>query len=112
MEQIIISKVADHCRVSFADMRSPSRFNKIVKARHIAFYLMRKHTNLSSSQIGSLLFRDHTTTLHACKSVENQMKLYSTYRNEIEDLSREIQNALPVLIEGEEVFMEPDFFTN
>jgi chromosomal replication initiator protein len=52
-----------------------SRKNRtIALARHFSMYLARKHTRLSSSDIGRLLGdKNHATVLVACKKIEEQI---------------------------------------
>lgn len=113
MKDYIIDTICKHCEVTRDELRMANRKSKYIKARHLAFYFIRKYTDLSLSDTGRLFYRDHATVMNGERSVAAQIKLYSRYRKEIEPIEQDIINALPVNIpEPEDVFMEPDYFTN
>ncbi len=67
--------VMNHLSVSLAELRSEKRDKEISRARHIAFYLMKKHTHKSLKEIGAFLARkDHTTVLHAYEKINDSQK--------------------------------------
>jgi chromosomal replication initiator protein len=45
---------------------------RVVFARQVAMYLMRKHMGLSFGSIGERYGRDHTTVLHAARAIETR----------------------------------------
>jgi chromosomal replication initiator protein len=45
---------------------------RVVFARQVAMYLMRKHMSLSFGTIGERYGRDHTTVLHAARAIETR----------------------------------------
>lgn len=62
-------------KVNIGDLKSKKRFKNIILARHIAMYLCRKHTSLPSAFIGFKFGgRDHSTVLHALKSLERKLR--------------------------------------
>ena len=64
---------------------------KWCKARQIAMYLAKKHTDFSTAKIGTLIGnKDHATVLHACKTIKQLKEVDKSFRAEIE----EIQTAL------------------
>ena len=53
-----------------AELDGEKRFGRIVRARHVAMYLVRELAGSSLSEIGALFGgRDHTTALYACKRI-------------------------------------------
>jgi len=57
------------------DLRGATRQRAVVQARHVAIYLSRQLTEWSLQQIGAYYGgRDHSTVLHACRKVEEQLK--------------------------------------
>lgn len=56
-------------------MRSKSRSKLNVLARNIAFYLARKHTNLSLAEIGKHFNRNHSTVIKGIANIERDVKL-------------------------------------
>lgn len=67
---LIAEKVMMHCGVTLAELRSAKRNKELARARHLAMYLMKKHTTSSLKEIGIFLARsDHTTVLHAYEKI-------------------------------------------
>jgi chromosomal replication initiator protein len=70
----IESAVADFFSVSSSALHSSKKDRTVSLARHFSMYLARKHTKMSSSEIGRLLGdKNHATVLVACKKVEEQL---------------------------------------
>ncbi len=68
----IESAAADFFQITPAAIHSAKKDRTIALARHFSMYLARKHTHLSSSEIGRLLGdKNHATVLVACKKVED-----------------------------------------
>ena len=68
----IIQTVSDSLDIPVAKMYSRRRFREFVIARHIAMFLLKRHTKMSLKSIG-LMFgkRDHTTVIHAIATVND-----------------------------------------
>lgn len=62
----IINKVASEHGVTFEDVMGNSRMQHVIYARHECFNAL-QNAGLSSSQVGRLMGRDHTTVLHGAK---------------------------------------------
>jgi len=70
----IQKKVAAHYSIKLADMSSPRKLKQIVLPRQVAMYLSKKLTTLSLPEIGKNFGgRDHTTVLHACKRISEEL---------------------------------------
>lgn len=64
--------VADFYRIKIIDLISKKRTRIIARPRQIAMSLARELTQFSLPEIGNAFGgRDHTTVLHACKTIEN-----------------------------------------
>lgn len=65
---------AHYFQIRLATLRSDTRQQSAVRARSVAMYLMRQFTSRSLLQIGAYFGgRDHTTVLHACRRVAEQV---------------------------------------
>jgi chromosomal replication initiator protein len=86
----IQNTVSSYFNIDLKDIHSKSRKQEIVKARQVAMFLCKKHTNYSFAHIGNIVGkRDHATVLHACTQIQNQIdvnKSFRTVMNEIEVL--------------------------
>ena len=70
----IESSVASFFGITPAAIHSSKKDRTIALARHFTMFLARKHTRLSSSEVGRLLGdKNHATVLVACKKVEEQV---------------------------------------
>jgi chromosomal replication initiator protein len=61
-----------------------SRLRHTALARHVAMFLVRKHTNLSLHEVGILFKRDHSCVVNACKIVNSRLAELSGYISSIE----------------------------
>ncbi|NCD25000.1 MAG: chromosomal replication initiator protein DnaA [Deltaproteobacteria bacterium] len=69
----IISFVCQAYGFALDDLRSKSRKKDRVVARNTAFYLARKHTDLSLAEIGQRFNRKHSTVIKGIASVEQEV---------------------------------------
>jgi len=64
-------KIADRCNIKFSDMSSNKRSRTVARPRQIAMYISKLLTNHSLANIGRKFGgKDHTTVIHAVKTVE------------------------------------------
>lgn len=71
----IESNVSTFFGLTPADIHSSKKDRTISIARHISMYLARKHTNMSSPEIGRFMGgKNHATVLLACKKIEDMLK--------------------------------------
>jgi len=73
-------------------LRAKTRKQEVVNARQIAMYIVKEMTNSSLKTIG-LHFggRDHSTVIHSCQSVEEQLKVNQRFRETIAQIKRKIE---------------------
>ena len=69
--EIITSTVTDFYNVRIAELQSKKRHRSVALPRQVCMYLMRKLTRHSLEEIGGMYGgRDHTTVMHAVKTIE------------------------------------------
>ena len=89
----IQKKVASHYTIKISDMSSVRRVRAIVRPRQIAMYLSKILTPKSLADIGIKFGKkDHTTVMHAVKKVEQLMSEDVEFREEVNLLTRILQN--------------------
>lgn len=72
--QDIIKTVANHYRMKQSAVRGKRRSKELVKARHIAMYLLRNELQIPLEEIGQWFSgRDHSSVIHAVKKVEQEL---------------------------------------
>ena len=63
-----------------------SRNRELVFKRQLLMWYLRKNTNLSLSRIGQICGKkDHATTLHAFRTIENYLEYKDKYFKEVTD---------------------------
>jgi len=89
--ELIQKKVAHYFDIKTSDMKAKKRNKQIVYPRQVAMYLSRELTNLTLPVIGeSFGGRDHTTVIHACGKIQNDLKRNQNVKNLINRLMLEI----------------------
>lgn len=81
----IIRCVCDVFSLNHDDLRSKSRKQYIVTARNTAFFLARKHTDLSLKDIGLKFNRRHSTVLKGITRLEREVNLQTPKGRQIQD---------------------------
>ncbi|PSQ86783.1 MAG: chromosomal replication initiator protein DnaA, partial [Bacteroidetes bacterium QH_2_63_10] len=84
--------VCEHLDISEDQVRGKTRKREVVRARQIAMYFAKKHTQHSLKDIG-LHFggRDHSTVIHANNTVDERMDTDDQFRNTVEKIGRKIE---------------------
>lgn len=84
--------VCDYFNIPDDLIRAKTRKQEVVNARQIAMYLAKEMTNSSLKTIG-LHFggRDHSTVIHSCQTVEEQMNVNQRYRDTVHQIKRKIE---------------------
>ena len=71
----IKKSVAEYYNIEYENLSAKIRTKEIAHARQVAMYLCRELTNFSLPKIGENFGgRDHTTVMHACDKVRNDIK--------------------------------------
>lgn len=74
--QTIIETITDFYSVRVADLQSKRRQRSIAQPRQVCMYLARRFTRHSLEEIGGYFGgRDHTTVMHAVKTVEQRRSM-------------------------------------
>ena len=88
--------VAKYFNINKDDLASNKRSNEIAFPRQIAMFLCREVANMSYPKIGEDFGnRDHSTVMHACKKIEEQIK----NKNETRLIVESVKN---IIINGEQ----------
>ena len=93
-EAAIISIVSEYFHVDVEAMKSSKRTREVVSARQVAMYFIKRHMkNCSLKHIGKKFFggRDHSTVIHALKSVENLLSIDKKFRKDIEAIEQKME---------------------
>ncbi len=89
--QQILDTVTKYYNVRLSDLQSKRRHKSIAFPRQVCMYLARRHTRYSLEEIGGYFGgRDHTTVLHAVRTVEKDC----TDERDIADQLNQIEGQL------------------
>ncbi len=82
-------KVCNHFNIKFSDIISSRRLRVIARPRQIAMYLAKNHTTNSLAEIGKKFGgKDHTTVMHAIKSIEKMCTTNLEIKEDIKILDK------------------------
>lgn len=84
--------VSTHFKITVEDLNSRKRNQSITFPRHIAMYLCRKIMDKSLPEIGKFFGgRDHSTVIHSCDRIANEIEMDQNLRVLIEELEQRIR---------------------
>jgi chromosomal replication initiator protein len=88
----IQTTVSEHFGITEEMMRGKTRKQEIVIARQVAMYLCRELTKFALKTIG-LYFngRDHSTVIHAHKSIQDLIKTDPKFKNDIDMIRKKLE---------------------
>lgn len=87
----IAKKVSAYYNCNLNELKSSCRLKSITLARHVAMYLMKKHTDLSLIDIGFFFKRkDHSTVIHAIEKIESFKTSDSNFNKDLEKIEHEL----------------------
>lgn len=91
----IIQTVADFYDIQEKELIRKNRRQEVVKPRQIAMFLLREELKSSYPFIGQKLGgRDHTTAIHACEKISQEIKTNSSLQDEIKLILEKIYNKM------------------
>ena len=91
--QKIQDTVSDFFNIKKDLIQSASRKREIVQARQVTMFFIKKHTELSLSQIGVHVGnRNHATVLHACNTVKDYLEIDRGFRSDLDAIERILQS--------------------
>ncbi|WP_458400501.1 chromosomal replication initiator protein DnaA [Mailhella sp.] len=89
----VVSLVCRSFDLTPAQLSSKSRRQNLVVARNTAFFLLRKHTDLTLEEIGDRFNRKHSTVIKGITAVEHEMSRRSALGNQIEHAVANIERS-------------------
>jgi chromosomal replication initiator protein len=92
--ETIAEVCADYYRIPLADLKDRGRKKEVAQTRQIAMYVCKELTRHSLRSI-ALHFgrRDHSTVIHAVKTIEDRLDADPVFQSELDDLVRAVQLA-------------------
>lgn len=88
----VLQSTCKYYHVKEEDVFSSSRKREIVQVRQVAMFLAQKHVqNVSLAKIGQCIgSKDHSTVIHACRTIKEQLEVDKALQHSIEKIERMI----------------------
>lgn len=84
MEEVV-RRIAQYYEVPEKSIYEKTRKKEVVKPRQVIMYILREEFSISYPSIGDKLGgRDHTTVIHSCEKIKEEMKRIPSLEQEIE----------------------------
>lgn len=88
----VIKIVSDFYNIEESSIYEKTRKKEIIKPRQVIMYILREDLNISYPSIGEKMGgRDHTTVMHSCEKVKNDLKENSSLTQELLQLRAMMQ---------------------
>jgi len=85
--------ICDFFNIKLGDLKSKRRTKNIALPRQVAMYLCRKHTSNSFPTIGDKFGgRDHSTVIHASKTIEKKLKADPKMQATVERIEKTLRS--------------------
>lgn len=83
----VVRRVAQYYEIAEKSIYEKTRKKEVVKPRQIIMYILREEFNVSYPSIGEKLGgRDHTTVIHSCEKIKEEMKSSSSLEQELDHI--------------------------
>ena len=83
----VVKIVSDFYNIKEESIYEKTRHKEVIKPRQVIMYLLREEFNISYPSIGQKLGgRDHTTVIHSCEKIKNDVKGDQGLVDEIEQI--------------------------
>lgn len=83
----VVRRIAQYYEVAEKSIYEKTRKKEVVKPRQIIMYMLREEFSVSYPSIGEKLGgRDHTTVIHSCEKIKEEIKSNTSLEQEIEHI--------------------------
>ena len=83
----IVRKIAQYYNIEEKSIYEKTRKKEVVKPRQVIMYILREEFSVSFPSIGEKLGgRDHTTVIHSCEKIRNDLKSDTLLTQEIDQI--------------------------
>ena len=89
----VVKKIAEYYEVEEQNIYKKTRKKEVVRPRQVIMYILREDFSISYPSIGEKLGgRDHTTVIHSCEKIKNELKTDTILDQEINHVRTLIHN--------------------
>jgi|APGre2960657404_1045060.scaffolds.fasta_scaffold00206_11 chromosomal replication initiator protein len=94
IKSIVFNEVRNEYGLSISHIRNKTRISYVREARQVFTQLMREHSSMSTTQIGRLVNRDHSTVIATTKAVRRELDTNALYRNRYSKMKFNIESKI------------------
>ncbi|MBI5003800.1 chromosomal replication initiator protein DnaA [Candidatus Kaiserbacteria bacterium] len=88
----VVRRIAHYYDIAEKSIYEKTRKKEVVRPRQVIMYILREEFNISYPSIGEKLGgRDHTTVIHSCEKIKEEMKTNNSLEAEVEHVRSLIQ---------------------
>lgn len=91
----IVASVVHHFGVPEELIFSSKRTARVAEARQVAMTLVRRNTDFSLMEVGSIFNRDHGTVIHAMRAVDHRAEINADFATAVAAVMMEIRPPSP-----------------
>lgn len=83
----VVHRIASYYEIAEKSIYEKTRKKEVVKPRQVIMYILREEFNVSYPSIGEKLGgRDHTTVIHSCEKIKEEIKKNNVLESEIDHI--------------------------
>lgn len=83
----VVRRIAQYYEIAEKSIYEKTRKKEVVKPRQIIMYMLREEFGVSYPSIGEKLGgRDHTTVIHSCEKIKDEMKTNTSLEQELDHI--------------------------
>lgn len=83
----VVRRIAQYYDIAEKSIYEKTRKKEVVKPRQIIMYILREEFNVSYPSIGEKLGgRDHTTVIHSCEKIKEELKSSTSLEQEVDHI--------------------------
>jgi len=83
----VVRRIAQYYEIAEKSIYEKTRKKEVVKPRQVIMYMLREEFNVSYPSIGEKLGgRDHTTVIHSCEKIKEEIKTNNVLEQELEHI--------------------------
>lgn len=88
----VVRRIARYYDIEEKSIYEKTRKKEVVRPRQVIMYILREEFNISFPSIGEKLGgRDHTTVIHSCEKIKDEMRSNTSLESEIEHIRALVQ---------------------
>ena len=83
----VVRRIAQYYEVAEKSIYEKTRKKEVVRPRQVIMYILREEFNVSYPSIGEKLGgRDHTTVIHSCEKIKEEIKSNTSLEQELDHI--------------------------